>query len=56
MDEEELKQQKNTEQDIQDSINGAKDGVNLAKSAATGNVVGGVKSAINLAKNKKFRR
>lgn len=41
---------------INDTVNMAKDGASLAKNIQTGNVIGAVKDAVNLLKNKKFRR
>lgn len=41
---------------VNNTINMAKDGLNLAKNIQTGNVIGAVKDAVNLLKNKKFRR
>ncbi len=42
--------------DIKDTEQGVKDGVNLAKNVSTGNVLGAAKNALNLAKNKKVRK
>lgn len=44
-----------TSDSIQDTKNAVKDGANLAKNAASGNVFGAVKSGFNLLKNKKVR-
>ena len=47
---------KKASDDIKSTTQGVKDTANLAKNIATGNVVGAAKNALNLAKNKKFRR
>ena len=47
---------KEASDDIKSTTQGVKDTANLAKNIATGNVVGAAKNALNLAKNKKFRR
>ena len=49
-------QAQNAQQQIQDAAKGVKDGASLAKNAATGNVVGAAKDAVNLAKNKTVRK
>ena len=51
----EQEQQEDDKLNAQDMQEIAKSGASLAKNAATGNVVGAAKDALNLAKNKKVR-
>ena len=51
---EENKESNDAQQRMQDTANMVKDGAKLAKDAASGNVLGAIKSGFNLLKNKQF--
>lgn len=53
---EELNEQAKTKNNAKELEKGIKDSANLAKNVASGNVLGAAKDALNLAKNKKFRK